>query len=219
MLPKEYFTFFKNLEKNNTKEWFDTHKKDYERFVKVPFRELVQQLIDQIQTVEPRLMMQAKDAVFRINRDIRFSADKTPYKTHCAAHISVHGKSAAGIPGFYLQVSAKGGGIGGGCYMPDKDQLLAIRDLILHEGKTLHKLLAEKKFKDTYGELQGSKNKILSAEFKAAAVKEPLLFNKQFFWWKTDPVSTFTSPDCVKTLFNYYKVGKPMEEFFTKAVT
>jgi uncharacterized protein (TIGR02453 family) len=218
MLPKEYFTFFKNLQKNNNKEWFDSHKKDYERFVKEPFRELVQQLIDKIRTVEPRLAMQAKDAVFRINRDIRFSPDKTPYKTHCAAHISIHGKGAVGIPGFYLQVGAKDGGIGGGCYMPDKEQLMSIRDLIMHEGKTLRKLLADKKFVNTYGELQGAKNKILPAEFKAAAIDEPLLFNKQFYWWKVEPSATFTNAKCVATLFEYYKVGRPLQEYFTTAL-
>lgn len=218
-LPKEYFTFFKSLQKNNNKVWFDDHRIEYEKNVKEPFKVLVQELINTIRTVEPRLMMQAKDAIFRINRDIRFSADKTPYKTHCAAHISIHGKGAVGMPGFYLQVGAKEGGIGGGCYMPDKEQLLAIRDMILHEGNTLHKLLADKKFVNTYGELKGEKNKILPSDFKKAAVEEPLLFHKQFYWWKVEPATTFTDPNCVATLFSYYRVGLPLQEFFTKAVT
>ena len=216
MLPKEFFQFFKGLEKNNNKEWFDDNRKDYEKFVKVPFREFVQDTIDAIRTVEPELQQDAKDAIFRINRDIRFSKDKTPYKTHMSAHISRFGRKAIGSPGFYLQVDTKGGSLGGGCYQPDKEQLLLIRDLISHEGANLHKALKRKAFKDRYGDLQGEKNKIIPAEFKQAAISEPLLYNKQFFYWATLNKNLFTSKDAVKDILTYYKAAKPVQDFFAQ---
>jgi len=217
MLSKEYFTFFKQLEKNNTKEWFDEHRKEYETYVKKPFYALVDAFIDEVRKIEPDLQMTSKDAVFRINRDIRFSNDKSPYKTHMAAHVTRYGKKEIGRPGFYFEVHATGGSAGGGCYQPDKESLTLIRDLVMHESKDLHKVLGAKAFKDRFGELQGEKNKVLPVEFKAAAEKEPLLYNKQFFYWTDLGKETFSSQDSVKQLLAIYKAAKPVQDFFSKA--
>lgn len=218
MLPKQYFSFFSGLEKNNSKEYFDTHRSDYQAYVKEPFKTFVQELIDRVRSIEPTLQLDAKDAIYRINRDIRFSNDKTPYKTHLAAHINLRGKKAMGFPGFYFEVGAKGGACGGGCYMPEREELASLRDLIVHEGKDLHKLLKAKSFVKLYGELKGEKNKVLPAEFKQSAIAEPLIANKQFYYWATIPKSVFTSKDCVKTLLEYYKTAHPLNAFFAKAL-
>ncbi len=217
-LNKEFFSFFAGLEKNNTKEYFDTNRVQYERFVKDAFKTLVQEVIDGIRFIEPTLQLDAKDAIYRINRDIRFSADKTPYKTHVSAHINLRGKKAMGYPGFYFEIGAKSGAVGGGAYMPNKEELAAIRDLIMHEGKGLHKLLKAKSFSTLFGELKGEQNKVLPAEFKQAAIAEPLIANKQFYYWATIPKSVFTSVDCVKTLVDYYKAMRPLNEFFAQAL-
>lgn len=218
MLPKEYFEFFKGLEKNNSKEWFYDNRKDYEKFVKAPFKQLVTETIQAIQSIEPDLQQDPSTAIFRINRDIRFSKDKTPYKTRLAAHISKYGKKEMGKPGLYFEISATGGGIAGGCYMPDKELLTLYRDLIMHEGADLHKALKLKAFKEKYGELQGQKNKVLPAEFKTAAEKEPLLFNKQFFYWAEVPKSVFSGPNPVKEILAYYKAGMPVHDFFERVL-
>jgi uncharacterized protein (TIGR02453 family) len=217
MLTKEYFTFFSGLEKNNNKEWFDAHRKDYEEHVKAPFHNLVTQLIEAVRAIEPEIQMTAKDAIFRINRDIRFSKDKSPYKTHMSAHITKYGKKEIGRPGFYFEVHAKGGGFGGGCYMPDKESLTLIRDLIMHEGKDLRRILSSKSFKSTFKEIQGEKNKVLPAEFKDAALAEPLLYNKQFFYWTEIPKSAFTDAKAIKNLMTYVKTAKPVYDFFNRA--
>ena len=166
--------------------------------------------------MNPELAQTPKDAIFRINRDIRFSKDKAPYKTHMGAHISRYGRKAMGKPGLYFEANAKGGMTAGGCYMPDKEELALYRDLIMHEGKDLHKALKTKAFRETYGELQGERNKILPAEFKEAGKTEPVLFNKQFFWWTDIPKKVFTATDAPKQLMKYYKAGKPVADFFTR---
>ncbi|RPI69514.1 MAG: DUF2461 domain-containing protein [Ignavibacteriae bacterium] len=217
MLTKEFFTFFAELEKNNSKEWFDAHRAEYEKYVKGPFKNLVQAVIEKIRTVDPVVHMDAKDAIFRINRDIRFSKDKAPYKTNVAANIGRYGKGAMGHPGFYFELNARGGAVGGGSYMPDKEQLAAIRDLIAHEGSDLHKFLKAKAFRDRFGELRGEKNKVLPAEFKQAALVEPLIANKQFYYWAELPKKAVASTDLVNVLFDHYKAAKPVQDFLTQA--
>ena len=219
MLPPEYFRFFKDLEKNNNKAWFDDHRSNYETHVRKPFIALVQSTIDAIRTVEPTLAMAPKDALFRINKDIRFSKDKTPYKTHMAAHISLYGRKAMGKPGLYFEANATGGMVAGGCYMPDKEELALYRDLIMHEGADLHKAIKKKAFRDAFGELRGDKNKILPPEFRAAAEKQPLLFNKQFFYWTTLSKVEISGSNAAKNLLKYYTTAKPIHDFFSRVLS
>lgn len=217
MLPIEYFSFFQGLEQNNNREWFEAHRTDYEKHVKEPFRHLVQALIDRIRKVEPDIQMEAKDAIFRINRDVRFSSDKSPYKTHMGAHISRYGRKAIGKPGFYFEVGARGGGVAGGCYALDKESLLLIRDLIRHESKEFNKLIKVKSFVTMYGEIRGEKNKVLPAEFREASERVPLLYNKQFYWWAELPSSVFSDTSCISLLMSYHKAAKPVSDFLAKA--
>ena len=88
MITKEYFKFFAELEQNNNKEWFDANRKRYDKHVKTTFKKLVEQIITEVAFVDDSIAsLEAKDAIFRINRDIRFSNDKTPYKTQLVKKI------------------------------------------------------------------------------------------------------------------------------------
>jgi len=89
---KDFIKFLKGLNKNNEREWFHANKKDYVTHVKDPFKAFVQLIIDKMQKVDPTVVITPKDAIFRINRDIRFSKDKTPYKTNVSAAISAGGR-------------------------------------------------------------------------------------------------------------------------------
>lgn len=89
---ENFLKFFKSLNKNNHKEWFDKNKSTYEASVKKPFEKLVADLIFKMQKLHPGFQCEVKDAVFRINRDIRFSKDKTPYKTNVSAVICHGGR-------------------------------------------------------------------------------------------------------------------------------
>lgn len=215
-LPAEYFRFFSELEHNNNKAWFDEHRDEYHRFVRTPFLEFVGEVIHAIRAVDPEISMEARDTVYRINRDIRFSKDKAPYKLQMGANISRHGKKAMGKPGLYFEVNAKGGLVAVGCYMPDSEELTMYRDLIMHEGSDLHTALSQRPFKTLFGELQGERNKVLPAEFRVAAQKEPLLFNKQFFAWTTVPKKLFMANDAAQQLFEYWKAAQPLNEFLDR---
>ncbi len=218
MLTSAYFNFFRDLTKNNAKTWFDENRSRYEHDVKRPFHAMVSAWITSVQSIEPTLHATPSDVIYRINRDIRFSADKTPYKVQMAAHLNLRGKKAMGFPGVYLEVGTAGGAIAAGSYMPNKEELPALRDLVLHEGADLRAAITDPLFKKLYGELLGEESKILPAEFREAVVREPLVRKKQFYVWATIPKSVFTSDSCIKTLTEYYRVAKTMNDVLARAL-
>jgi uncharacterized protein (TIGR02453 family) len=119
-LSKEYVSFFKKLSANNNTEWFNANKKKYEQDVKAPFYQLVQEVIDLMKKLDPAIKVEPKDCVFRINRDIRFSNDKNPYKNYMAAVVSAGGRKDTTTPGIYFHVEANTLSIAGGSYAPPK---------------------------------------------------------------------------------------------------
>ncbi|MDA0194085.1 MAG: DUF2461 domain-containing protein [Bacteroidetes bacterium] len=105
-----YFTsnfsdFFNDLSNNNNTDWFHANKKSYEKNVKDPFINFLTDLIDALHDIEGPIPHDAKGAMMRINKDIRFSKDKTPYKTQMSAIISAHGKKNMRLPGMYIQIN------------------------------------------------------------------------------------------------------------------
>lgn len=218
MLQQEFFEFFKGLSQNNSKAWFDDHRDQYERFVKKPFALLVQDLIDRVRDVDPFVLPMAKDAIFRINRDIRFAKDKTPYKTSTGAFLNRQGKKALGMPGLYFEVSHDRAGIAGGTYRPDPDQLERVRDLLMHEGKAFRAAVENESFVEVFGEVLGEKAKIIPKEFKTAAEREPLIYNKQLYWWKELDVSAFHESTCVDVLFDHYMAQRDAQVLLESAL-
>jgi uncharacterized protein (TIGR02453 family) len=220
MLTINYIEFFKQLAANNHKEWFDTHKKTYEQDVKKPFYELTQAIIDRLKKVNPHLDIPAKDAVFRINRDVRFSKDKSPYKLHMAASISTtHKKDWNNPNGIYFQISAEGVMIGGGLYMPDKEIMHALRMAIANQSKEFNKIISTPAFKEKLGEIEGEKNKIIPAELKDAAKNQPLIYNKQFYYWREYPgKKNITRPDLADFIVEHYLVSQPFIRFVQQAI-
>lgn len=215
----EFIDFFERLARNNARDWFHAHKRDYERYVKELFNAFVAEMIDRISLIDPSIAIEPKDATFRIARDIRFSPDKTPYKTHVAAVISRAGRKDMRYPGLFFRFDAKGIGIGGGSYQPDKETLLKIRRAILRDGATLKRALARKAFRELFGQLQGEKNKRLPKEFAAAADRLPLIANKQFYYFvEYDDPQLLLRDDLAAFLLRHYRAGKKVNEFLESAV-
>lgn len=130
MIAPSTTDFLKHLKANNQKAWFEEHKAEYQK-AKEDFEHFVATLITQLSSIDAAYgLLRPKDCVFRIYRDIRFSNNKTPYKTHWAAGISKGGKRVH-IPGFYLHIEAKGNSFfGGGIWHPDSHMLAKIRQEI-----------------------------------------------------------------------------------------
>jgi len=147
---KDFIKFFKSLEKNNNTTWFHAHKSEYEKFVKVPFISLVDDVIVHIRQIDPEINISPKEAIFRINRDIRFSKDKSPYKTNTSAVVSKGGKKGKHNPGIFFMLGGSGIGIGGGVHAIDSNTLYKIRTYVSKNSTQLEKLVNEKEFKKVY---------------------------------------------------------------------
>jgi uncharacterized protein (TIGR02453 family) len=217
MLTRATLSFFKELSENNTREWFEANKPRYEHDARKPFLLLVEALIERIRVHEPTLHQTAKEALFRINRDIRFSADKSPYKTHLGAAICVAGKKAMGYPGFYIEVGAKGVLVAGGSYMPNKEELATIRDVIADQGDSFKAILADPTFVAHFGELRGERNKIVPAEYRDLLPSNPVIANKQFYYMATLPDKAVLGTGAVDALMDYYMAARPLQTFLLQA--
>jgi uncharacterized protein (TIGR02453 family) len=216
---REYQQFFKQLSKNNSKAWFDSNRKLYDEHVKQPFAAFVERMIRLIRADDPEVAITAKDAIFRINRDIRFSKDKSPYKTYMAAIVSKEGKKSKEWPGFYFQFAADQVTVGGGTYMTEPPALYKIRKAITRDLPLFQKLVTAKTFTSKYGSLQGERNRLLQPEFKQWVAKEPMVANKQFYFMADLDTGVLLEKALPDHLMSYYRAGRDINSFLKHAMT
>jgi uncharacterized protein (TIGR02453 family) len=153
---KATFAFLHGLKKNNNKEWFEAHRDDYEQQLRGPAKALAHAMGAYFREQKMPIVGNAKTSLFRINRDIRFSKDKSPYKTHIGLSFPLEGTKKEEWCGYYLgfEPAKTGKGMsvfaGGGIYMPMSPHLKRIRALIDREHKTFTKILGQSDFKKIY---------------------------------------------------------------------
>lgn len=216
---QETLKFLSELRENNDRDWFHENKKTYEKYVKEPFNKFVEELIFVIQDFEPNLATTAKNAIFRIYRDVRFSKDKSPYKTHVSASINSGSRTQKNLPGYYIQISGDQIFLGGGIHFVDKFGTLALREHIRDELGEFNSLINDKEFKDKFGELTGDKNKRIPKEFQEAFEKQELIANKNFFYGTNLPASLATSDDFMFIIEDHFRCGSKLNDFFKEAVS
>ncbi|MEO0470637.1 MAG: DUF2461 domain-containing protein [Bacteroidota bacterium] len=216
---QDYLDFFANLSANNHREWFQANKKRYENSVKKPFAAFVDALIERVQGEDdPEIRITPKEAIFRINRDIRFSKDKTPYKNHMSAVVSRGGRKEMTRPGLYVQLNHENLQIYGGLYMLDKQQLYRVRTYIMDHLPTFEKLLTASPFSEKFDGLHGEKNKRLPKEFQEAAEEQALLYNKSFYHFVHLPATHIPQDDLIDVIMDYHLAASPMRNFLTEAL-
>lgn len=215
---KKYLQFFKNLAANNSKEWFDENRKEYEKEVREPFKFFIEELIKAIAEFDEEIQLEPKNAIFRINRDIRFSKDKTPYKLFNAAIISKEGKKDKSYPGLYIELNPEKLGIYGGLFMPNTKQVYQTRKYILTHAKEFEKIITEESFTKLYGTIKGKQHKRIPIEFRAAAEKQNLLYNKQWYYQASLPSKNILKDNLLDTLISYYKASYNVQRFFIQAL-
>jgi uncharacterized protein (TIGR02453 family) len=200
-----FFKFLDGLRKNNNKEWFEKNRPVYEKEVKAPFRKLVEDMLARLSKDLPELNRDPSKAIFRINRDIRFSKDKSPYKINVGAVLSRNGMKDQEYPGFYMHFGADEIMVGGGKYFCSKDEIAKIRQEIFYNNKEFTKLLNEKAFKEKFKTLIGDKNKVLPPEYKEFAQKQPLIANKQWWYYANLTRKDVTGDKLDSILYSYFK--------------
>ena len=216
---QEFLNFLQELSQNNNREWFNEHKKRYIKYVKEPFEAFVEEMLDVMHDILPGIDgLTPKECIFRIYRDVRFSKDKSPYKTHVSAIITKGGRKNMTSPGMYLQLSAEDVRMYSGLYQLDKHQLLKVREAISQQMDTFSELINDPDFKREFGEILGEKNKRLNAPFKELSEKQPLLFNKSFHYFKAFPAEIVLEEDFVERLAKAYEACRPLSEFLEEAL-
>src|SRR5439155_21114317 len=154
------FRFFRGLERNNAKPWFEAHRADYEREVRGPMRALIEEMDVRLARLAPEIMGDPKRSMFRIYRDIRFSHDKSPYKTHAAcwfhhrdADTRVGDAAEGGGAGFYFHLAPGASFVGGGLWMPPRPILNRLRDAIAEKSAGFERVVRDRRFVRAYGGL------------------------------------------------------------------
>lgn len=214
----DFNQFFIDLAPNNNKEWFDANRKRYERSVKEPFEAFVAEVIRRVSKLDPKVGITPREAIFRINRDIRFSKDKTPYKSRMSAVVAAGGRKDHSSGGIYFELGPENVAFYGGQYMPDKDQLRRIREHIAANPARFRKLRTDDVFVKHFEGIMGERNKVVPKEFKAALAQEPLIANKQFYFMAELPPSNVTDPGLPDILMEHYVAMKPMNDFLAAAL-
>lgn len=217
MLQKEILTFLKNLKKNNNRDWFKDQKKHYDTNVKEPFTEFVTQLISKVSKFDPLIDMPAKKAIFRIYRDVRFSKDKSPYKTHLSAAFAPNGRKNPNDPGYYFHLEADRIMLGGGSYFMDKKGLQTLREFIDNDVKRFNKIINKKSFINHYHSVQGEANKRIPKEFQDTFEIQPLIANKQFYFMSELPSKVIVEKDFMKKCIQIYKAGFEFNDYMREA--
>ena len=144
---EEAFKFLRGLKRNNRREWFEERRDIYERELKQPMLAIVERITDAMTDFAPAHVRPASKAMMRIYRDTRFSADKTPYKTRVAAWWTRNGMEKTSGGGYYFHVSPTEVIVAAGIYMPEREQLFAIRMQLLEHHEELRRLLHDKKLR------------------------------------------------------------------------
>lgn len=212
------FAFLKALKKNNNRDWFNDHKSEYEN-AKDNVLGFIQELVVAFSTFDSSLRgLEAKDCLFRIYRDTRFSKDKTPYKTNLGASINAGGKKSMG-PGYYVHLEPGGSFIAGGIWMPPADEVKKIRQEIDYNGKDLKKVLTKPSFKKAFGGL--SREHALKTAPKGYPKDHPdieLLKLNSFIVWKNVSDKDILEPKSIKSLTTLGKEMKPLMDFLKTAL-
>jgi uncharacterized protein (TIGR02453 family) len=216
MITPDYVSFFKELESNNHKEWFHANKKRYEQVVKQPFYDLLNALISQLKHLEPEISGEAKDAVFRINRDIRFSKDKTPYNTLMKAGFAPGGRKSQ-WPGYYLGISAEKIHIGGGLFNLKGPELKQIRELIANKSDEFMGIVEKPSFVKRLGALKGEKAKRVDKHLQPALEKTQYIAHKQFYAMAEIPIEQgLNKGNLDKTILGYFEEVYPLNQFLKR---
>ena len=213
IIPKELFTFFKKLEKNNNREWFAENKAEFKN-LEAEVKGFYNSVFENLQKHDDV----DKIKVFRIYRDVRFSKDKTPYKTHFGGSFGRTKPRLRG--GYYVHLSPNNESfIATGFWEPNKDDLLRIRKELELDAYEFRKVTGTKKFKNVWGDLVGDEVKTAPKGFNKEHKDIDLIRKKQFIFTKKFTDKEVTSPDFLKEIDNAFKTIRPYFDYMSEVLT
>jgi len=212
-VPKEILTFFKKLEKNNNREWFTEHKPEFKR-LEGEVKNFYNGLFEKLQKHDDV----DKIKIFRIYRDVRFSKDKTPYKTHFGGSF---GRSKPRLRGgYYVHIAPNNESfIATGFWEPNPPDLLRIRKELELDADEFRKITTAKKFKSIWGDLVGNEVKTSPKGFSKEHENIDLIKKKQFIFTKKFTDKEVISPNFMKEVDVAFKAIRPYFDYMSEVLT
>ena len=209
-LRPEGLAFLRGLARNNDREWFTPRKAVFEAELKEPMLAIIRKVTEAMTTFAPSFVRPAEKSLFRIYRDTRFSNNKLPYKTHVAAWWVHQGMEKTSGAGYYFQIDAKEVIIAAGAYMPEKDQLAAIRHWLLDHHAEFRKVLQTAAVRKTFSEFEGNALTRPPKGFPSEHPALDLIRCRQWGLSTTLPAEAALEPGFAATLIRHFKLAAPV---------
>ncbi len=211
------FKFLKELRENNNRDWFNTNKDYYLENAEI-FKVFIQKLILKIAEFDSSvLMLEPKDCVFRIYRDVRFSKNKAPYKNHFGAYIAKGGRKSD-YAGYYIHLEPNATIVGGGIYRPKSEVLKAIRTEIYYNPEEFQQIITDKEFVNNFKRIYGESLKIAPRDFPKDFPYIQLLNHKSYATSRFFKDSEVLSADFMEKLIKLYKSQFVFNSFLNRAI-
>jgi uncharacterized protein (TIGR02453 family) len=221
MISKHLLKFLEDLKANNNRDWFLENKKKYEEFKK-DYQQLIRGFLEIMKPQDANLeLLEVKNCAFRINRDIRFSKNKAPYKTHLGIWMNTNQGNKNG-PGYYIHIEKGSSFIAGGIYSPEADDLKKIRKEIAFFYDDLDEILKDKNFKKHYSGLDKNETNSLKNGPKDFDKEHPaieFLKLKSFVAVQNIADAELLNENFVKTTAEKLIVLKPLLEFLNRGLS
>ena len=212
-IPKASLDFFKKLHKNNNREWFTENKPEF-KAIEAEIKSVYSEINDRLNAYDEIDKMK----IFRVYRDVRFSKDKTPYKTHFGG--SFHRKKPELRGGYYLHIAPNNESfIATGFWEPQKEDLLRIRKEFEMDADEMRKIMNNKKFKDTWGDIVGDEVKTAPKGFNKEDKNIDLIRKKQFIFTKKFTDKEILAPDFLNTVDDAFKTIRPYFDYMSDVLT
>lgn len=217
-MNKEIIQFLTELRSHNNREWFQANKERYD-VLRKGFIEEVQQLIDRIAQFDPEVAgLEAKDCLYRIYRDLRFSPDKTPYKNHFAAYIAARGGRGSQRAGYYIHLEPEGCLLSGGVWCPPPALLKMLRKDIYENIEELVGIMENPDFKKTYPKMEGEVLKRMSVGYPSDFKYGEILRHKDFCVYSAKPDTFFYASDWMEQVITDFRTLHPFNHFLNYTV-
>ncbi len=219
MIPTQVYQFLQDLATNNNREWFHSNKKAYEQ-AKSSVESFIKELITGVQSFDSTVGgITVKDCMFRINRDVRFSNDKSPYKTNIGGFIVKGGKKAMNA-GYYLHIEPGNSFLAGGIYMPPADKLKLVRNEIYFNAANFKKIIADPNFKKYFTEIwDNSKLKNAPKDFPKDFADIDLLKFKNYTIIHPLKDEQVMQADFYQYALKGFKAMLPLNSFLNNAIS
>ena len=219
MISAKTLNFLRALKKNNNRDWFNKNKSSYEE-ANTDFKTFVDELIREVAKFDKAVgSLEAKDCVFRIYRDVRFSKDKSPYKTHFGAHIVAGGKKMEmGRAGYYMHISPGECFLAGGAHVPPSEWINAIRKEIHYNAKELKKVINGKDFIKYFGKISGEKLSSVPRGYDKTHPDIELLKHKSLLAVHNMSEKKVVEKDFLSHCAKVFKAMQPFDKFLNQSM-